>query len=61
MLCCHSPGGNTTAALGDTCTTFYTIYTYPHLPQGNSGMALAEFALSECCCYKCSWCYDTSI
>ena len=41
MTCCHSPGGDTAA--------FYT--TYIQSPEGDSAIALAEFAFSECSCF----------
>jgi len=41
---CHSPGGDTVAALSDTA--FYT--TYVQSPHGENATALAEFAFSEC-------------
>jgi len=43
---CHSPGGDTAAALSDMA--FYTTHTQS--PQDDNAIALAEFALCECCC-----------
>jgi len=41
MIWCHSPGGDTAAALADIA--FYTIYAQS--PHGDNATALVEFAL----------------
>ena len=43
QLYCHSPEGNTVAALGDRA--FYTIY--PHSLDGDTAATLADYALCE--------------